>query len=236
MKSLIVFILWSTAALATQVGDTLDQVIAEKGQPKSQVATGKNRILNYPDGSVHLTGDRVTSVKGTKTTSATPNSAPPKPRPSEESAAKPEPAPRKDPGPDPHELATLRNKRLTAINRVKAIVNQKVRAVRRTDVMKVSVLQPGWFSEGSVAPDFNKVDIRTTQELTYEKHEYVTSDKNPGVAFLGRDIEFNPMTKYFYLDRTLPKKKLTDSEMQEINRLYRVIGQCEDQLKNAEDY
>jgi hypothetical protein len=34
------------------------------------------------------------------------------------------------------------------------------------------------------------------------------------------------MTKYFYLDRTLPKKKLTEAEMLEINKLYRVIGQC----------
>jgi hypothetical protein len=38
------------------------------------------------------------------------------------------------------------------------------------------------------------------------------------------------MTKYFYEDRSLPKKKLTEAEMLEINRLYRVIGQCEQQL------
>jgi hypothetical protein len=41
-----------------------------------------------------------------------------------------------------------------------------------------------------------------------------------------KDLEFNSMTKYFYLDRTLPKKKLTEAEMLEINKLYRVIGQC----------
>ena len=234
MKLLWVFVIWSTAALAAQIGDTLDQVIAEKGQPKSQVANGKNRILNYPDGSVHLTGDVVTSVKVTKGPSATPSPTPSAPRQGEESATKPGPAARKDPRADPQELAALRNKQLTAINRVKAIVNQKVRTTRRTDAMKVSVMQPGWFSEGAVAPDFNKVDVRTTQELPYAKLEYVTSDLNPGVAFPGRDIEYNAMTKYFYVDRTLPKKKLTDSEMEEINRLYRVIGQCEDQLKHAE--
>jgi hypothetical protein len=38
------------------------------------------------------------------------------------------------------------------------------------------------------------------------------------------------MTKYFYIDRSLPKKKLTEAEMLEINKLYRVIGACEEQL------
>jgi hypothetical protein len=38
------------------------------------------------------------------------------------------------------------------------------------------------------------------------------------------------MTKYFYMDRTLPKKKLTMDEMAEINHLYRVIGLGEQQL------
>ncbi len=31
-------------------------------------------------------------------------------------------------------------------------------------------------------------------------------------------------------DRSLPKKKLTEDEMREINHLYRIIGQCEQQL------
>ena len=38
------------------------------------------------------------------------------------------------------------------------------------------------------------------------------------------------MTKYFYTDRSVPKKKLTETEMLEINRLYRIIGRCEQQL------
>jgi hypothetical protein len=38
------------------------------------------------------------------------------------------------------------------------------------------------------------------------------------------------MTKFFYVDRSVPKKKLTEDEMLEINRLYRIIGQCEIQL------
>ena len=59
---------------------------------------------------------------------------------------------------------------------------------------------------------------------------YVTSDLNPGVVFIGSQLEFNSMTKYFYVDRTLPKRKLSEAEMLEINRLYRVIGRCEQQL------
>ena len=46
----------------------------------------------------------------------------------------------------------------------------------------------------------------------------------------GRELEFNAMTKYFYVDRTLPKKRLTEAEMLEINRLYRVIGSTEQKL------
>jgi hypothetical protein len=53
---------------------------------------------------------------------------------------------------------------------------------------------------------------------------------NPGLMFRARDLEFNPMTKYFYTDRSLPKKRLAEAEMAEINRLYRVIGAREQDL------
>jgi hypothetical protein len=38
------------------------------------------------------------------------------------------------------------------------------------------------------------------------------------------------MIKFFYIDRTTPKKKLSPADMAEIDRLYRVIGQCEPKL------
>jgi hypothetical protein len=47
-------------------------------------------------------------------------------------------------------------------------------------------------------------------------------------------LEFNAQTKYFYTDRSLPKKKLTEAEMEEINQLYRIIGHCNDQLYDLE--
>ena len=79
------------------------------------------------------------------------------------------------------------------------------------------------------------MDVRITQEKIYDKYGYVSSDLNPGVAFVGRELEFNAMTKYFYLDRSLPKKKLTEPEMLEINRLYRIIGHCEQELAKLQN-
>jgi hypothetical protein len=110
---------------------------------------------------------------------------------------------------------------------VKAIVNQPVEAIPRTPDARIWVYSPGWFHPGAQKPDFLRVDIRKTQNLQYGKHEYVSSDINPAVMFRGRDIEFNAMTKFFCEDRSLPKKRLTEEEMLEVNRLYRVIGKAE---------
>jgi hypothetical protein len=115
-----------------------------------------------------------------------------------------------------------------SIERVKQIVNQPVTALPRDPTARVALYSPGRFHEGALKPDFLNVDIRRTRQLLYERHEYVTSDLNPGVMFRGRDLEFNPMTKYFYTDRSLPKKRLTEEEMLEVNRLYRIIGRGEE--------
>lgn len=117
-----------------------------------------------------------------------------------------------------------------AVFRVEQIVNQPVTRLTRTPGMLVSTYSPGWFHPGAERPDFKTVDIRATQELVYAKKQYVTSDLNPGVVFLGKELEFNSKTKYFYTDRSLPKKKLTEAEMLEINRLYRVVARAEDEL------
>jgi hypothetical protein len=118
-----------------------------------------------------------------------------------------------------------------AIHQVEKIVNQPVPAYRRAPGMHWSEFHPGWFHEGATRPDFNHVDVRASRETSnYEQHEYVTSDLNPGLVWRGRDLEFNANTKYFYTNRTFPKKRLTEAEMVEINRLYRIIGKCEQQL------
>ncbi len=121
-----------------------------------------------------------------------------------------------------------------AIAKVKAIVNQPVGALKRTPGMNPSVSSPGWFHDGAIKPDFNNVDVRLTQETSHFNKPYVTSDLNPGYVFVGSHLEFNPMIKYFYTDRSVPKKKLTEAEMLEINRLYRIIGACEKKLRRLQ--
>jgi hypothetical protein len=122
-----------------------------------------------------------------------------------------------------------------AMEQVRKIVNQPVTRLARKPEMSVAEYKPGWFHEGANVPDFNNVDVRTTQELIYAKFGYVTSDLNPGVVFLGRELEFNANTKFFYTDRSLPKKRLTEPEMLEINRLYRIIGRCNQQIAQLQN-
>ncbi len=115
-----------------------------------------------------------------------------------------------------------------ARQRVIEIVNQPVRHLPRTD--EASEFSPGWFHEGAIEPDYRTVDVRKTQEFPYRG--YVTSDLKPSEMFVGDELEFNAMTKFFYTDRTLPKKRLSEDEMLEINRLYRIIGQGEHGARN----
>ena len=131
---------------------------------------------------------------------------------------------------NPSSKADIKVELADAITKVEAIVNQPVIGLPRTPDMAVATYSPGWFHPGAIRPDFNTVDVRATQELNYAKNAYVTSDLNPDVVYLGSEVEFNPMTKYFYTDRSVPKKKLTEKEMLEINRVYRIIGQDRDRL------
>lgn len=117
-----------------------------------------------------------------------------------------------------------------AIDAVKRIVNQPAPSVPIMPGMNVTNFGDAYFHPGAATPDFKTVDVRTTQELVYDKYEYVSSHMNPGIAFLGSELEFNAMTKFFYTDRSVPRKKLTEPEMLEINRLYRIIGQCQSEL------
>lgn len=120
-------------------------------------------------------------------------------------------------------IEALKAETARAQENVIKIVNQPITHLPRSG--PVTLYSPGWFHEGATVPDFNNVDIRATQERPYEDH--VTSDLNPNEMFIGSELEFNAMTKYFYADRTLPKKRLSDTEMVEINSLYRVIGHDE---------
>jgi hypothetical protein len=203
--------------MATSVGDTYQQVIAEKGSPKSQMEAGAMRILNYPDATIKIRDNVVISIKVAAAAQAQEQASPPSPTPAR--ALTPI-----------EQIAELRKEQNAAVARVKAIINQPVPPVERTPGMQLGMFGPPWFHPGATVPDFSNVDVRTTQETPYDKWPYVSSELNPGLAWVGTDLEFNSMTKYFYTDRTVPKKKLTEAEMLEINRLYRIIGRCEQQI------
>jgi hypothetical protein len=128
------------------------------------------------------------------------------------------------------QVAALQLAMTNAWQKVIQIVNQPVRAFAESENMRPSVYSPGWFHPGALTPDFNTVDVRKSQELSYASQPYVTSDLNPGIVFLGPELEFNSMTKLFYVNRSLPKHKLSEAEMLEINRLYRIIGHCRSEL------
>ena len=135
----------------------------------------------------------------------------------------------------PSSIADIKLELADAIARVREIVNQPVESLPRKPDMKVATYSPGWFRPGAEKPDFNRVDVRNTQKFPYDGNEYVTSDQNPKVVYVGPELEFNPMTKYFYTNWSVPKKKLDESEMLEINRLYRIIGQDEDRLAGLQN-
>ena len=121
-----------------------------------------------------------------------------------------------------------------AVSKVENLVNQPPHQVPRAPDLRITNWGPAWFHPGAGKPDFENVDIRTTQELPYLKYDYVTSDFTPDIAFVGSELEFNSATKFFYVDRTIPKKRLSEEEMIQINNLYRVIGRCERELIRLE--
>jgi hypothetical protein len=131
----------------------------------------------------------------------------------------------------PDQIAAFQLQLTNAWHQVETIVCQPVHAYQRTPGYGVSVYGPGgWFHPGAETPDFNHVDIRQSQELPYATHPWVSSDITPTMMFHGSDLEFNAMTKLFYTNRDLPKKKLTEAEMLQINSLYRTIGHCQNEI------
>jgi hypothetical protein len=209
----------ASAALGAKIGDTYESVIAEKGPPKSQMQAGTVRLLGYPDVNIRIKDDVVVSIKAVV-------SAP---------VAMPTPAPRiSNPSAQPSLSADAVEAQLKdAVEHVKLIVNQPVAYVPRTreNSGRCGWFGDAWFHPGAAMPDFANVDVRKTQESNaYEGNQYAGSNFTPDRAYIASEMAFNSMTKIFYEDRTVPKKKLTEEEMLEINRLYRVIAKCCAQL------
>jgi hypothetical protein len=134
----------------------------------------------------------------------------------------------------PEQIAALQQQLTNAWHQVETIVNQPVPAFRREPGYDVSIYSPGWFHPGAIIPAFNTVDVRKSQELPYTS-PWVSSDLTPNVMFQGRDLEFNSMTKLFYTNRSLPKKKLNEAEMEQINSLYRTIGHSQSEIQRLQN-
>jgi hypothetical protein len=200
------------SACAAKIGDTYDQVIAEKGQPSGKIEGGGIILLRYGDAMFRLKGGVVVAIKFL---------AP---------AKVAEPVPEETPGaPSRTRIQELRDNEKAAARRVREIVNRPATQVAITPGMKVGNWGDAWFHPGAEIPDFDTVDVRTSQETQHYAGSgwpYATSNLNPGIAFPTDDLAFNSKTKLFYTDRSVPKRKLTEEEMLEVNRQYRIIGQC----------
>ncbi len=215
MKCLACLVVSASAALGSSVGDTYDQVVKEKGEPKSRIEAGAMRVLTYPDAVIKLKDNVVVSLR----TIAAPRKD--SVAPAAAAAAAPPPNPSGAPTAQA-QIKTILKQMSVAVKRVQAIVNQEVPSVPLDPKRSAGEF---FFHEGATLPDFNTVDVRTTQETPYDAYEFIRWQGRPGVMWPGKELEFNSMTKYFYVDRTQPKKKLTEEEMLEINKLYRLIGQ-----------
>lgn len=92
---LVLSLALGTCAFAAKLGDTYEQVIAEKGKPTSQVVAGNSKVLNYADISIRLKDNAVVGVNPvaavpspTASTEKKPNQKPaPTPRPAAKTRA-----------------------------------------------------------------------------------------------------------------------------------------------------
>ncbi len=196
------------------IGDTYDHVIAEKGKPTGKIEAGSMVVLQYPDVTIKLRDGVVVSIKAVEVRKANPA-----PTPAPQSAANPS-------GSGAGGIPALKAELRATLQQVREIVNQPVTQVPISDGMAVEHF-PFWFHDGAGMPNFDDDDVRTSQSranYSSPRYEYATSPLNSGIAFPLSEMAFNGATKIFYRDRTIPKKMLTEEELLEINRLYRIIG------------
>jgi thiol-disulfide isomerase/thioredoxin len=56
----------SLSLIAVQTGDSLETVLAEKGQPTNRLQAGPNTILTYHDGSIKIRDNKVVAIRSAK--------------------------------------------------------------------------------------------------------------------------------------------------------------------------
>ncbi len=208
-----------TAVGAAHVGQTYGQVIEQNGPPPGQMEAGSIRILRYPRQTLKLKDNvviEVTAVAPARARDALPQSGG-----TDKSAPLTQ-----------LEIASIRLRRARTEERIRSLVNQPPPSLPRTVRMRVQSTSGAWYPETSAAPDYAQVDVRATQQNNYDGKGYLATATDPGVVYLGDELEFNPVLNYYYVDRTLPKKKLTPAEMEQINALFREIAELDQQLKS----
>ena len=62
LRALVWLFVLTAGAQAVEVGDTYEEVIAEKGQPVAKLEAGATVVLNYPDQRIKLKGGKVVDV------------------------------------------------------------------------------------------------------------------------------------------------------------------------------
>jgi hypothetical protein len=225
-----ILVLGAVRGLCLSEGETFDQVIAEKGQPASQMAVGTRRILNYPDAVVKLDGDVVVSFRSVDRPTPTP--APGFARPVQRPFTGAQPP---DAGPMPTSLSEARRKLETALANAREIINQPVPSVPVTPQMLKNSEQhlDGWMYLPAQTPAFMFAHVEDTQALDTWGAEWVTCNLTPGLAFRAKDLETNAQTRFFYMDLTLPKKRLSAEEMAQLDVIYHQIGMYAAYLQRA---
>jgi thiol-disulfide isomerase/thioredoxin len=88
----LIFAAFCAPAFGIGVGDTLDQVIAEKGKPGGRIEGGGAQILQYPDVTVRLREGRVVSVEPAPKRATAPVAAPVATTPTPAAAPRPKAA------------------------------------------------------------------------------------------------------------------------------------------------
>jgi hypothetical protein len=227
---LALLLLGAARGLCLSEGETLDQVIAEKGQPASQMAVGTRRILNYPDAVVKLDGDVVVSYRAVDRPTPTPAPSIPRQMHRPLNGAQPP-----DAGPMPTSVSEARRKLETALASAREIINQPVQGTPVTPQMLLKAEQhlDGWDYLPAQTPNFIEAHIEDTQWVDSAGTEWVTCNLTPGLAFPLKNLETNAQTRFFYTDLTLPKKRLTAEEMAQLDVIYHQIGMYAAYLQRA---
>lgn len=215
------FFISAATACAAQIGQTYHQILEKYGQPWGRIEAGSIRILRYPRQTIKLKDNQVIEVSA-----IAPSAVRDRAQTTAQGIGSSALAAHL-------EIAAIRLKRARTEDRIRTLVNQPPPGVPRTVRMRVQTISGAWYPETATAPDYATADVRTSQQKNYDGRGYLATGSNPGLAYFGDELEFNPVLNYFYVDRSVPKRKLTSAEMDQINGLFREIADCDKRLKSS---